>query len=292
MVYVVLSIVVKGNERWIPKERPAVFGTDIHLVCNIPNNNQNNIRQWIVGNNYRVIIVNGLSLNKTKYREELNEIEHVSTLTIMSLEENDVNTVYVCVHGFWEYRATLKLEEGIFEFHPSNLLPVKPFMDGQNISLTVTFTKVYPIPVCSAVIGVKDISSYLDVTNKPNIMLYKSVITLRYNSHEEECNNLLRVNCRVGQTDLRVVDSHIMCSNVQVEEKSSQPQGIIILAVLLPVIVALLISVIWIIRKPTCRHKILSHLCNENPPTNHATSGQEMYNGEQEESIPMQHDDT
>lgn len=113
-----LTNILAGSGKWNMTKTPVVFGTDIQLSCNLPMDPsccQKYKRKWNVGFDYTVVVLNGLSLNKAKYTEELNKIQHVSILTIKSLDENDVNKPYECVYGFWKFQATLAIDKDIFE---------------------------------------------------------------------------------------------------------------------------------------------------------------------------------
>lgn len=106
-----------GNIKWTLKEKPAIFGTNIHLVCHLPNKTSccKDDRKWNVGNQYLLIIINGVSYNTSKYKEDLNVKDRVSILTIFSLSEQDVNVAYECVYGFQKFRSTLELTADVFE---------------------------------------------------------------------------------------------------------------------------------------------------------------------------------
>lgn len=105
-----------GNIKWTLRENPAVFGTNIHLVCHLPNDTCcNDYRKWNVGNQYILIIINGLSYNVSKYKEDLIAKNQVSVLTIFSFSEDDVNVPYECVYGFHKYSSVLELKDDVFE---------------------------------------------------------------------------------------------------------------------------------------------------------------------------------
>lgn len=106
-----------GKINWILKENPAIFGTDIHLVCHLPNTTTccNDYRKWNAGYQHILIIVNGLSHNTSKYKEDLIVKDKVSVLTIFSFNEKDVNIPYICVYGFDVYPSVLLLNEHVFE---------------------------------------------------------------------------------------------------------------------------------------------------------------------------------
>lgn len=113
MLYVCLGQIV-----WDLKEKPAVFGKDVHLVCSIPNDIpccMNYNRKWNVGWTHTLTVMNGRSVNETKYQEELNETSQQSILTIKSFSVHDVNIPYECVYGFMQYSTTLLLKEDVYE---------------------------------------------------------------------------------------------------------------------------------------------------------------------------------
>lgn len=209
MFFVVIGEIATGQIMWVLKETPAVFGKDVQLVCSLPNDTsccRKYIRKWNVGWRYTLTIMNDKSLNETKYCEVLNEISHKSILTIKSFGFEDVNIPYECVYGFKKYRETLWLKEDAYEFHPKEKLPVKPTVDKNKIHLNVTFQLVYPVPVCTAMIGVNNISSELNVSTTKHNLLYMSTITLNYTTSSTECTNSLIVICIVGKTLLTVTD--------------------------------------------------------------------------------------
>lgn len=105
-----------GNIKWTLKENPAIFGTNIHLVCHLPKNTLCcKDRKWHVGNHYELINVNDLEYNTSKYKEDLNVKERVSVVTVFAFSEQDVNIPYECVYGFQKYRSVLELTEDVFE---------------------------------------------------------------------------------------------------------------------------------------------------------------------------------
>lgn len=117
IVLINLNLFFLENIKWTLLENPAIFGTNIHLVCHLPNTTSccNDDRKWNSGYQYNLIILNSLSYNNTKYKEDLQVKEKVSILTVFALSEHDVNIPYECVYGYRKYRSTLELTEDIFE---------------------------------------------------------------------------------------------------------------------------------------------------------------------------------
>lgn len=98
-------------------ENPVIFGTNIHLVCHLPNDTTccNDYRKWNVGHQYNLIITNGTSYNRSKYKEDLIVNDRKSVLTIFSFSETDVNIPYYCTYGFYVYQSVLELNKHAFE---------------------------------------------------------------------------------------------------------------------------------------------------------------------------------
>ncbi|XP_052079674.1 uncharacterized protein LOC127717858 isoform X2 [Mytilus californianus] len=196
-----------GNIKWTLQGNPAIFGTNIHLICHLPMDACcNDYRKWNAGNQYNLIIINGLSYNSSKYIEELKEKDKVSVLTILSFSEEDIGIPYECVYGFQKYRSVLELSEDIFEFHPTEKLPVIPTVRGYNLSFDIQFIKVFPIPFCQAVLGMQNVSSFLFVNVKRNDLFYELSLKFKYSSSGTTCKDSLTVVCTVGKTVFTVVN--------------------------------------------------------------------------------------
>ncbi|XP_052079683.1 uncharacterized protein LOC127717861 isoform X2 [Mytilus californianus] len=241
---------VAGNIKWTLKEKPALFGANIHLVCHLPNKTLccDDDRKWNVGYQYNLVIINGFSYNETKYEEDLNVKERVSVLTVFSLSEKDVNIPYECVYGFQKYRSTLELTEDVFEFLPTEKLPVVPEIRGFNVRFNIQFEKVFPEPLCRAALGIQNLSSFLSVTVGKNDLFYQSSLAFIYSRSEKACTDSLKVLCTVGKTVLTVVD-HKMCSSAEGKE-----------SFLLFIIVITIVAVILILTTGiVCVRKALSN---------------------------------
>ncbi|CAG2198224.1 unnamed protein product [Mytilus edulis] len=107
-----------GSVSWSLATKPAVFGKDIELHCILDDNTTlTNHRHWSEGDNVKVLVVNGKTVNDTKYSEKLDKAKRTSILTITSLESGDVNVPYTCQHGFHTYKKVLNMTVENFEFH-------------------------------------------------------------------------------------------------------------------------------------------------------------------------------
>lgn len=117
LIILCIMFLFAGTIKWTLLENPAIFGTNIHLVCHLPNDTTccDDYRKWNVGNQYSLIITNGLSYNTSKYKEDLIPKDKISVLTIFSFSEEDVNIPYECVYGFLKYGVVLKLKNDVFE---------------------------------------------------------------------------------------------------------------------------------------------------------------------------------
>ncbi|CAG2205247.1 unnamed protein product [Mytilus edulis] len=92
---------VNGSVSWSLTTKPAAIGKDIELHCDLDNDTLlNNSSHWSKGENVKVLILNGETINDTKYSEKLDEAKRTSILTITSLDTDDVNVPYTCQYGF------------------------------------------------------------------------------------------------------------------------------------------------------------------------------------------------
>ena len=77
--------------------KPAIFGRVVQLNCNLSTQQpccHDFTRKWTVGTSSKLIVMNGISFNTSKYVESLDESNFVTTLLIKDFSENDVNTQY------------------------------------------------------------------------------------------------------------------------------------------------------------------------------------------------------
>lgn len=103
---------------WNLLKKPAIFTKDVQLECKIstefPCCNEFT-RKWSRGKSYDLIVMNGVSLNTAKFKENLNISTNSSTLTIYKFSEYDVNIPYECSYGFDSASHILELTEEDFE---------------------------------------------------------------------------------------------------------------------------------------------------------------------------------
>lgn len=64
---------------------------------------------WSKGINASIISINGITINDSKYSNDISSKDRTSTLTIMSQDENDVNVPYTCQYGFNTYKQVLNM---------------------------------------------------------------------------------------------------------------------------------------------------------------------------------------
>lgn len=268
---------VAGNIKWTLKENPAIFGTDIHLVCHLPKDASccKDGRKWNVGNQYELITVDDLVHNTSKYKEDLNVKERVSVLTVFALSEQDVNIPYECVYGFQKYRSVLELTEDVFEFHPTERLPaIVPEIRRYHIIFNMLFKKVFPKPLCRAALGMQNVSSFLVVTVRRNGLFYESVLTFNYSGSDSACPDSILVLCTVGTTVLTVVDYKI-CSSPEardVELNTSEVIAIFFVStfilILFPVIVFLKKAILTRLKQHKDKKTAKEHISLQSPMNN------------------------
>lgn len=72
-------------------------------------------RKWSSRKTFDLIILNGVSSNKTKYKEIVEHEYNTSTLIITDFNEKDVNIPYECTYGFETFSKVLDLTLTNFE---------------------------------------------------------------------------------------------------------------------------------------------------------------------------------
>ncbi|XP_071148233.1 uncharacterized protein [Mytilus edulis] len=212
-----------GSVSWSLATKPAVFGKDIELHCNLDDNTTlSNHRHWSKGDNVKVLVVNGKTVNDTKYSEKFDKAKRTSILTITSLESGDVNVPYTCQHGFHTYKKVLNMTVENFEYHPrSNNTIFK--QDDDHISFLMKFEKVFPLPACRASIGGKNITQLLNISSVRNHVFYKVGISLKYHHISKGCiHHPFELDCCVGTKTIkqRFETANDVC--LQIEQKAKQ----------------------------------------------------------------------
>lgn len=183
---------------WSLKTKPAVFGKDIELNCTLDGAPTDKNRQWSKGENVNVVVVNGKTINDTKYVEKFNEATRSSVLTIKSMDIDDVNIPYTCHYGFNQYRDILNMTIENYEYHP---VGSDSFFhhNSTELLLTMVFDKVYPVPKCSAFYGETNVSDKLTMASVPNNEFFNVGISLHYHHISTDCvHHALDLVCFVG----------------------------------------------------------------------------------------------
>ncbi|XP_071147977.1 uncharacterized protein [Mytilus edulis] len=223
IIYTILSVVlflsceietpIKDYISWNLHTKPAVFTNDVQLECKISTQFRccdEFTRKWSRGKRYDLIVMNGVSLNTAKYKEDLNISANSSTLTIYKFSEYDVNIPYECSYGFDSSSQILELNEENFEHHPEEILPINLTSDGQQVLLNVSLMKVYPAPVCNATDGEKDVTQYLAVATVVDGIFFQSNILFNY-TIDYVCHSTIVILCRLGGSNFVIVNGSRPC---------------------------------------------------------------------------------
>ncbi|CAC5393249.1 unnamed protein product [Mytilus coruscus] len=201
LIIVFIYTETNGHISWTLHTKPAVFGQDIQLVCDLTSDAHcfsRYTRKWVKGWTYDVVTINNASSDIWKYEECFNTSASTSILTIKSFDEEDVNIPYECTYGF----DTFNHPEEKF---PDNLTIYKSYVEAN-----ITMKKVYPIPKCNATDGVNDLKQNLNVTSESNGLFFTSNIHLLYDIRHS-CQETIVVICMVGQTPFTVVNHTLPC---------------------------------------------------------------------------------
>lgn len=194
-----------GSVYWTLKTIPAVFGKDVQLQCHLgpETTRKSRTRQWSKGEDQRLLVLNGHSINATKYAEAYHKILNISVLTIKQFGIDDVNIQYICQHGFSTYNNTLKLMPDIFEYIPRRNRTFIRQKAGQ-VFISIKFGRVYPVPVCTALYGKKNITDKVKIVSIPNESIYESEISLIYRQATKEClRHQIDLFCLVGTKEIK-----------------------------------------------------------------------------------------
>ncbi|XP_052079773.1 uncharacterized protein LOC127717934 isoform X2 [Mytilus californianus] len=232
--------------------KPAIFGTNFRLKCIISEVSccSTFTRKWTKGDNYHLIVINSLSSNTSKYKEDLNVATKTSILTIRNLTKEDVNIPYECTYGFDTDSKLLSLNSTDFEYHPTEDVPVKLHISRNQIATAnVSFNKVYPIPVCFATDDGSNVSHHLSVENERTGLFYRSNLQFQYQL-VDNCYQNISIICTVGTTHLTVVNSTLPCSS-KLEQRMIEVVAIIISASWIPMGIVALILLLCLQRKCT-----------------------------------------
>ncbi|XP_052079800.1 uncharacterized protein LOC127717960 isoform X1 [Mytilus californianus] len=234
--------VVADSISWTLLNKPAIFGNKVSLKCHLTSASlccDSFARKWSAGKTFDLIILNGVSSNKTKYTEIVEHKYNISTLIITDFNEKDVNIPYECTYGFETFSKILELTPANFEFHPVEQIPVEIDVDENHSAVSnITFKTIYPAPVCSALEDVNNISSKLFVKTDKKGMFFTSNILLVYDvSNSCYSSRIILVQCIIGRTTLTIVNSTISCSQ-------APPTGLIWKPLLLSVVVCLSVILI------------------------------------------------
>ncbi|XP_071148275.1 uncharacterized protein [Mytilus edulis] len=193
-----------GSVSWSLATKPAVFGNDIELHCNLDNDTSlNGSRHWSKGDNVKVLVVNGKTVNDTKYSEELDKAKRTSILTITSLDTGDVNVPYTCQHGFQTYTKVLNMTVENFEYHPDKT-NASFNQEDDHVLFAMKFEKVFPVPTCKASYGDQNITNLLNISSVLEDVFYKVEINLKYHHISKECiHHPFVLDCCVGTKTIK-----------------------------------------------------------------------------------------
>lgn len=194
---------MSGFFSWKLGTNPIVFGQEMKLYCQFDDNTSlKRIRQWSKGENDKLLVNNGTSINSSKYLEELDLEERTSILTVRLIDTYDVNTQYACQHGFKKYKKWLNITPENFEYHPTrNISSVNH--DDDHVVILIQYDKVFPVPTCYASYGEQNITNMLNITYVHNDLMYKVNISLQYHQTSIICNQQPFIfDCYIGTRNI------------------------------------------------------------------------------------------
>lgn len=98
---------------WKIETNPIVIGEDVTIKCIVSNGacRINETRQWTGGKGYKLIGLNGHSINNSKYEMKVHTSDLSFDLTVKNFSEDDAYSEYTCLCGKEQFRDMLMLNK-------------------------------------------------------------------------------------------------------------------------------------------------------------------------------------
>lgn len=205
-------------------EKPVIFRMDVLLECQTSNESVylDTQRRWFMGKTEDNLIVNGVSVDNSKYNELVGP--HLSyILRITSFEESDLD-IYGCSYVLLRTTINLTLNENDYEYHPKDTeMTVHATRNYGNLHVEVLFTKVYPLPICSFTYidewNSKDLSGMVVSTSWKSVNFYSTQKILD-DIPVGRLAATLNITCRIGTSHM-----HILSEKFSNEYNSADGDG-------------------------------------------------------------------
>lgn len=222
------------------KTYSLVYNRDVKLVCSVHNSCDDCELSWYRGDFPQKLLSIGTASSKdTKYTAT----KGGTVLIIHNFDTEDINIPYTCYHGFAFYRKNLTMTDND-EYRPSNVTLYSSYSVFNNTKLmvNVSFTKVHPVPNCTAVVNGVDISYRISTTTEQNGILYRVSIRLQHVIGSQHCNGTFHMYCYVGTHYINVFEEKLnkSCSEKRNDSKNNEN----VLSFFIPSVVIFMIGIL------------------------------------------------
>lgn len=179
-------------------------------------------RSWSGGPLNKVLCMNAVSADLSKYYEVLGKDKSQYILVIKQFSEADVDCEYKCIVGVDETRKTLQINEEDYEYiPPKETTTVTASLQHGHFSVNVHFAKVWPTPVCEIIFEKINFGERIEMSKRKNGKLYSVDISLQHAFRKEDCSGEMLISCQIGTTHIEVQRKQFNTCPVTGDSKNS-----------------------------------------------------------------------
>ncbi|XP_063416911.1 uncharacterized protein LOC134699233 [Mytilus trossulus] len=192
--------------------KPVVFGKDVQLACaandtEIPLD-QHPSRSWSGGPFNKILCMNAISADLSKYYEVIGKDRYEYILVIKNFSEADVGCEYKCIVGVDETRKTLQLNEDYEYLPPKETTTVTSNLQYGHFSVDVHIDKVWPTPECEIMFQEIKYGNLAKMSKRTNGKLYSVDISLKHTLRKEDCTGEMLISCEIGTKHIEIQRKH------------------------------------------------------------------------------------
>ncbi|XP_071179237.1 uncharacterized protein [Mytilus edulis] len=195
-------------------QSPVQFGKTAILNCTIDKKsnvcqNPNLIWRWTNHRNQStsILILNGISSNKSKYTETKNENCTESALHIHNFDQSDF-ALYTCSCGMDERTKELKLER-----HNYSINSIIFSCSHPSLTMVIEIQKIFPAPICYSTIENGRIKHKRKRTSLSE-SFYTTEDTIKFVFKDHSCSGTIRSFCRFENIEIEVFNRTYDCCSV------------------------------------------------------------------------------
>ncbi|CAC5357911.1 unnamed protein product [Mytilus coruscus] len=246
LVYIIIAVFIvdkaSTSGTWKLTNLTVSFGKDAYLLCLIDGKECNISKQqpdprgWTGGPHYKMLCMNGVCQNSSKYEMKALNTSLNFGLLIHNFSESDLDCPYTCFCGFSDFTNTLSVD-------PKNVISLpainktrkgRRFINNGNIDIEIILNKVNPVPNCSALFMGQ-------VINKTTVSVmkwytyYNDVkVTYSFSVDDFCCEGNLQLQCTLAHHQITIIDEYIdICQELVVPFLGDK--GSILTMILLPI---------------------------------------------------------